>query len=389
MTSPTPTAPAALQADRVVVGGGAMGLAAAAELAGRGISVVLLERFTPGHGRGASHGATRNFNNAYAQADYLDLFDEARSSWERLERESGRTLLDLRGLLTHGPAEPVEAAYEALRKRGAEVRLVDAVEAARRWPGMRFAGDVLVSSDAGVVRAAEALAALRDVAIAGGARLLHGQRVVEIEAVSSERVRVVAKAATGERTVITAAGAVVAAGAWSSGLLEGLVPLPALTVTEEHPAHFRPRACDLAWPSFNHIAADDELAGRGGHVYGMLTPGEGVKVGFHAVGEVVDPDRRPFRATEEKRRQLREYISHWFPGLDPDSAAEISCTYTSTPSGDFVLDRVGGVTVAAGFSGHGFKFVPAIGRVLADASLGVALPPERFRLAAHLGGGAA
>ena len=116
----------------------------------------------------------------------------------------------------------------------------------------------------------------------------------------------------------------------------------------------------------------------------MLTPGEGVKVGFHAVGEIVDPDRRPFRATDEKRRQLREYVAEWFPGLAPDSAAEISCTYTSTPSGDFVLDRVGDITIAAGLSGHGFKFVPAIGRVLADASLGTAAPPERFRLAAHL-----
>jgi len=373
-----------LHADRVVVGGGAMGLAAASELSRRGASVILLERFGPGHRLGASHGATRNFNNAYAQSDYLDLFDEARSRWRRLERESGRALLDLRGLVTHGPSAPVEAAYSALRGRGAQARLLGPDEAARRWPGMRFAGDVLVSEDAGVVRAADALTALSETATSGGARLLFGQRVIEIDAISAERVRVAAEGADGDRTVVFAAGAVVAAGAWTSGLLAGITALPPLTVTEEHPAHFRPREDGIAWPSFNHVAAAEELEHRGGNVYGMLTPGEGVKVGFHAVGEVVDPDRRRFRATDEKRRQLRRYVSEWFPGLDPESAVEISCTYTSTPSGDFVLDRVAGVTIAAGFSGHGFKFVPAIGRILADASLENEAPAERFRLRTHL-----
>ena len=115
----------------------------------------------------------------------------------------------------------------------------------------------------------------------------------------------------------------------------------------------------------------------------MLTPGEGVKVGFHAVGDEVDPDDRRFRAPDLARAALREYVAEWFPGLDPETAAEISCTYTSTDSGRFVLDRVGPITIAAGFSGHGFKFAPAIGRVLADAALGVAFPPAPFRLAAH------
>ncbi|CAG7613223.1 FAD-dependent oxidoreductase [Leucobacter soli] len=372
-----------LSADRIVVGGGAMGLAAAAALASRGASVILFERFGPSHRRGASHGATRNFNNAYAEPDYLDLFDEARALWRHLEEESGRTLLDLRGLVTHGPSEEVEVAFAALHRRKAQVQMLTPEEAHRRWPGMRFDDDVLFSPDAGAVLAAEALAALRDVSTAGGARLLHGHRVTGIDPASPGLVRVTAETSEGVPVVASAGGVVVAAGAWSSPLLEGLAPLPELVVTEEHPAHFRPRDPGIAWPSFNHLARDEELVARGGHVYGMFTQGEGVKVGFHAVGETVDPDHRPFRATEEKRRQLRDYVAEWFPGLDPESAEEISCTYTSTPSGDFVLDRVGAVTVAAGFSGHGFKFVPAIGRVLADASLGVGAPPERFRLAAH------
>ena len=101
------------------------------------------------------------------------------------------------------------------------------------------------------------------------------------------------------------------------------------------------------------------------------------------VGDVVDPDDRTFRASEAQRERLRRYVSEWFPGLDPDTPAEISCTYTSTVSGKFILDAVGPITVGAGFSGHGFKFTPAIGGVLADAATGRATPPEFFRLAAH------
>src|SRR5690606_1419425 len=88
--------------DRIVVGGGAMGLATAWQLAQRGIRVAMLERFEPGHTRGASHGATRNMNNAYAEAHYLDLYDESLRLYRELERRSGRELLTLRGLVTHG-----------------------------------------------------------------------------------------------------------------------------------------------------------------------------------------------------------------------------------------------------------------------------------------------
>lgn len=360
-----------------------MGLAAAAELSRRGLSVILLEQHELHHALGSSHGATRNFNNAYAEADYLDLIDESRALWGELERASGRELLGLHGLVTHGDPSAVDAAHAALAARGAAVRLLSPERAAERWPGMRFDGDVLVSLDAGVVRSAEALRALAQAAVQGGAVIRSRHRVREIDAHSGRGVTVTAVSHTGETVRVTASGAVIAAGAWSTPLLADLVALPTLTVTEEHPAHFSVRGVQSAWPSFNHIARAEELEARGGHVYGMPTPGEGIKVGFHAVGEVVDPEHRVFAATAEKRQQLREYVSAWFPGLDPGSAAEISCTYTSTASGDFVLDRVGPLTIAAGFSGHGFKFVPAIGRVLADASTETALPPARFRLAAH------
>ncbi|HCJ47787.1 MAG TPA: FAD-dependent oxidoreductase, partial [Microbacterium sp.] len=154
---------------------------------------------------------------------------------------------------------------------------------------------------------------------------------------------------------------VVTAGAWTVRLVDG-IHLPRLRVTEETPAHFRPRD-DSPWPSFNHFVT----AGYPAPIYGMPTPGEGVKVGLHRVGDEIDPDARPHRVTHADT--LREYVREWMPGLDPDSAVHLSCTYTTTPDSAFVLDRSGNIVVGAGFSGHGFKFAPGVGETLARLAL--------------------
>ncbi len=377
--------------DRIVVGGGAMGLAAAWQLAKRGRRVLLLEQFQPGHTEGASHGATRNLNNAYSEAHYLDLFEEAFGLYRELEEASGEQLLTLCGLVTHGVPEQVRAAHASLAARGAEVELIDASEASARWPGMRFDGPVLIGRDAGRVHAATTLSVLASEAAKHGAELRWGHRVTGIEVLGDDRVAVEARTPEGEAVRFEAAGAVVAAGAWSNDLLRtlpGFDSLPPLRVTEEHPAHFAVRpsvdaAALTAWPSFNHVLPPETHGEHTANVYGMLTPGEGVKVGYHLVGREVDPDARPHHVPGEAQAALKQYVAEWFPGLDPESAEWVSCTYTTTPSQRFVLDRVGPITVGAGFSGQGFKFVPAVGRVLADASTGGPLPAPEWRLAAH------
>lgn len=373
--------------DRIVIGGGAMGLATAWQLAARGTKVLLLERFSPGHHNGASHGATRNMNNAYAQDHFLDLYDEALTLWRELEAKTGRELLGLHGLVSHGDSERVHSAHTSLLERGAASELITAAQAEQYWPGMKFEGEVLVNRKAGRVYAAEALRTLDALSRLLGADLRYGHRVLRIHEDQSGVV-VIAENSSGERVEFAAEGVVVTAGAWSAPLLAEHIELPPLKITEEHPAHFAIRHPYLTaeWPSFNHFQPLDRHTGYAGNVYGMFTPGEGVKIGFHATGEEVDPDHRRFRSPDYARKQLRDYAAEWFPGLDPESAIEISCTYTLTPSERFVLDRSGRITVGAGFSGQGFKFVPAIGRVLADASLGLREAPGAFRLASHLAG---
>src|SRR4051812_20294318 len=357
-----------------------MGSAAAWALARRGVGVVLLERFGPGHSFGASHGRARIYRSTYAQPHHQALVAEARQLWGELEAETGTTLLHpAAGVSTAGPSGEarLREVATAMEAAGVPHEWLGATEAQDRWPGMRFPGPVLHEPlTAGRVDADAAVTALQRAAERRGAVVRHHRRVTAVEAMSDGvLVRSAAGAAVRART------AVVAAGAWSADVLGTLVRLPALRVTQEQPAHFAPVSADLEWPAFT---ADPEPAeGWPSGVYGLHSPGEGVKVGFHGVGPEVHPDARTYAAEPGRLAQLQEYVRRWLPGLDADSAEPISCTYTSTATGEFVLDRVGPVVVAAGFSGHGFKGAPAIGRILADLALGTPARADAFGLAAH------
>lgn len=349
--------------DTVVVGAGAMGLATTWQLARRGRDVTLLERFAPGHHNGASHGATRNFNTGYSDPTYADLIREARILWQELEVETGSTLLDLVGLVNHGVYPRFGDVHHALTSRGTPARFLSTSEAGERWPGMRFENRVLFVPDGGRVRAGDALQALYRSASRHGAEIRYLTPVIGIDVVDKNLVRI-----TTDEETFHARQVVVTVGAWTHKLLSPVMALPRLTVTQEQPAHFRPRDPATPWPSFNHYPRPDDPADDFWYsaVYGMLTPGEGIKAGWHGVGPITDPDARSFQAEPVQLAALQRYAREWLPGVDADDLQASSCTYTTTTSEDFILDRCGPVIVGAGFSGHGFKFTPAVGRVLAD-----------------------
>jgi sarcosine oxidase len=351
--------------DVIVVGGGAMGSAAAWQLARRGHDVALLERFEPGHVMGASHGASRNFNVAYFEPTYVDLLVESRREWDELGG-----VLEQTGIVNHGPNPGYERVFEALTQARIPVEWVDAVEANRRWPGLRFDTRVLHTPSAGRLNADAAVVRLQAAASALGAIVRHETPVRRIDVVSDSRVRV-----TLDDEVLTARHVVVTVGAWTEKLA-GFLRLPPLVVTQEQPAHFALRHDGGDWPGFNHAPDADWWPSP---IYGMLTPGEGVKAGWHGTGVRTDPDARTFLPEPVQLTALQRYAREWLPGVDADRFVPMSCTYTTTPDSNFVLDAVGPVVVGAGFSGQGFKFVPSVGRILADLVEGVP-SPEMFHL---------
>lgn len=362
--------------DVVVIGSGAMGSAAAWQVARSGRSVVVLERFTPGHLVGASHGATRNISAAYPSDLYQGLLADVRRLWAELEQESGTQLIDWVGLVQHGHEPPLHELKAAHERHGIRSAFLTADEAHERWSGLRFAGPVLHTLDAGRVRAAEALRVLRERAEALGAEFRFETPVRDID-LDGDRVTVVTDSA-----VYHPARVILTAGAWTSKLIPSEVALPPLRVTQEQPAHFAELPGTREWPSFmqSPVPGLDRDAYWYTPIYGMLTPGEGIKAGWHGVGKVVDPDARDYAYDETQMDALRRYASEWIPGVDPDRFTAISCTYTTTPTEDFVIDRRGPLVVGAGFSGHGFKFVPTIGRLLADLAAGGTAPKEFAQL---------
>ncbi|MFC9919347.1 FAD-dependent oxidoreductase [Agromyces binzhouensis] len=365
--------------ETVVVGGGAMGAATAWQLARRGRDVVLLERYEPGHRNGASHGASRNFNVGYADPAYVAMLVEALPLWRELEAEARTPLLELVGVANHGPAAHFDAVHAALTAAGIPSEFLPVDEASRRWPGIRFDTRVLFNERAGRVNADAAIAALHATAAAAGADVRHRTRATRIETLGEDRVRVASVDPDGVEQVVEARTAVVTLGAWTTRFVDGLA-LPPLVVTQEGPAHFAVRDESMPWPSYNHFpgAAADGYGYWRSPVYGMLTPGEGVKAGWHGVGPVVDPDARDFLPVPDQLADLQRYARDWLPGVDADAATPISCTYTTTPDEHFVLDRIGPIVVGAGFSGHGFKFTPVVGRILADLADGSGPAPSRF-----------
>jgi sarcosine oxidase len=247
-----------------------------------------------------------------------------------------------------------------------------------RWRGIRFDTQALFHPDSGRLHADRSVTALQAAAEKAGAIVRHSTPVRAIEVLGEDVVLV--HTDTGR---FRARRVVAAVNGWAAKLLGGLAPLPPLRVTQEQPAHFAPRGSEEGWPSFGHLFREGspEAERLYGGIYGLATPGEGIKVGFHGVGPEVDPDHRDRTPEPGQLAALREYARQWLPGVDPENFVPISCTYTTTPDSHFVLDRRGPLVVATGFSGHGFKFTPAIGRVLAELALTGERPDSRFAFA--------
>jgi sarcosine oxidase len=363
-------------ADLVIVGGGAMGLATAWAAAPRA-RVVLVERFAAGHERGASHGDERIWRHAYTDRAYVDLALAADEGWGRLERAGGAALRERAGCVEHGEGAELEALARTSAACGVETRRLPADEAHRRWPALSFATDVLVQPDAGWLRAAAALRLLRTGAEAAGADLLFGRAVTAVE-VEGGHVRVTSEASPAHPSDISAPAAVVTAGAWSADVLASLgVPLPTLRTTEEHVFFFerRPGVAPGDVPSFLHHGPTTR--------YGLPAADGRVKVGEHHTGTPTTGDDRTGRADPARTARIERYARRWLPGVVPRVVDSTTCLYTSTPTHDFVLDRLGPVVVGAGFSGHGFKFVPEVGRRLAAMALDGAPSQAPFTFADH------
>jgi sarcosine oxidase len=341
--------------DAIVIGGGAMGTATARTLAERGRQTLLLERRSIGNDRGSSSGRTRIFRLAYDDPDYVRLARLALDAWRELEARAGERLLHTTAGVDAGAAS--EACAEAMAAAGVAFERMTPGSIAERWPALRFEQGVplLVQEDAGVCLVKETLLAQARLAREAGATLVEDTPVTSVSATGlGVEVR------TGDASY-RAPVAVFAAGAWNTRLLEQVgIRLP-LRTTFEQPVHVR-----LPEPSALPTLVDRTRPAAAPR-YAVPDPRDGraVKVGTHLGRVPVEPDALPDEPDAERMTDDAAYGRERFAGAEPTGEVD-ACIYTMTPDEDFVLDRRATVVVCSPCSGHGFKFAPLVGRLIAD-----------------------
>ncbi len=350
----------------VIVGAGVMGCAAAWQLSRRGERVTVLEQFEDAHSRGSSHGASRIFRLGYPDPFWVRLAAEALAEWSELEQDANLALIARTGSVDHGDPEGVGLVLAALDAEGVPVELLTPEVASERWPGMRFSGTVVFQAGGGRIASGAARLAMVKQAQARGARFRWQTAVRGIET-QSARPRLLL-----DDGVLDADVVVLATGAWIADRCDDAgIPLPPLRVTQESVFHFAPREHPSWWPSLIRHGSPV--------VYGLETPGIGVKLAEHHTGPDVHPDTCNRVVDAFARERVVEFVRAWMPGLDATPVDEVTCLSTTTATEDFLLDRVGSVVIASPCSGHGFKFAPLVGRMIADLVDGGAVP-ARFRL---------
>ena len=357
-------------ADVVVLGVGGFGSACLAQLARRGISVLGVDQFLPGHDRGSSHGETRIIRQAYYEhMDYVPLVLRAYDQWRELEAESGRSLMEICGLALAGPSagEAIQGSRLAAKLHGAEIQDLSPRDAADRLSGFQIPEgfEVVFEPPGGFLHVEDSVRCQVDQAIRHGAQLAIGEAV---ESLSSNGDVVTVRT---NRGTIEAGSLVITAGAWASSLLAGIDRVPDIQVLRKV----------LLWNPVRTQSYSIENGGCGflfemlhGTFYGFPSlDGKTLKLAEHSGGiPVANPHGLDRSLTDADVTPASEFIRQVMPDLDPQPARHAVCMYSMSPDGNFIVDRhpeFSNVVFGAGFSGHGFKFAPVIGEALADLAL--------------------
>ncbi len=360
--------------DAIVVGLGAMGSAAAWQLAHRGARVLGLEQFDIPHAFGSSHGHTRMIRLAYHEhPDYVPLLLRALESWRDLERRSSRTLFHQVGGVYIGPSDAgiAQDSLRSAQQHHLPHALLDAGELISRFPALRVPpGWIgLFEPQAGALLCEEILAAQVELALQAGARLLAREPVIDWMA---DEGRVTVRTAHGE---YHGDQLILCAGAWSHRWLKSRGV--ALRVTRQVMGWFSPPDPALFSPPQLPCWAVQNDDGTLDYGIPVLPGHPGAKIARHRPGIEVDPAQVDRRVAKSDRDEICDVISRRTFQTDSQLLALRVCLYELSPDQHFIIDSGNRsptllpprVTLAAGFSGHGFKFASIVGEVLADLSL--------------------
>ena len=356
--------------DVIVLGVGGMGSAACYALAERGARVLGLEQFDIPHAYGSSHGETRIIRLAYAEgAFYVPLLRRAYERWQRLEHDFGEQLLHITGGLDIGAADSalIRGSRASCREHDLSHELLTATETVARFPALQLPPHFVANfqAEGGFLRSERCIVAHVTRAQALGAEIRAREAVLSWEARGdSVRVKTTKGEYVADRLVVTVGG-------WAGQLLSELAALA--QPERQCLGWFQPLDLPLFTPERLPVWL---LCGEGdeGNWYGFPVHGiPGFKLGkFRHLGEPMDlnsSDRVPNEADEAL---LRRFTEKYFPRAAGPTMALKVCFFTNTPDEHFIIDahpQHESVIIAAGFSGHGYKFCSVVGEILAELAL--------------------
>ncbi len=365
--------------DVIVVGGGVMGTSAALAVARRGHRVTLLEQFAIGHDRGSSHGASRILRYAYFEGpNYARMVQQVAPMWRAIESDTDSELMHRCGGVDIGPRSGplVTGALQACQELQLEHELLSGTDIESRWPFANL-GELagVYQPDACILAADQCVATLAELAGRSGVDIWQNAKVTSI-AFSDHGVSV-----SLDDDTIHADRIIVTAGPWTHQLLTELnLPLSVIRKAVLYFDVHRPGAFDIR--RFPIYIVDKHDA----YYYGFGTFGHpGVKVGDHLGRDVVDPDHVERSMRRDDESHVRRFVRAHLPDADGEVLRFETCLYTMTPDEDFIIDHHPAserAVIAGGFSGHGFKFGPLIGEMLADLAIDGSTDHDlsRFRL---------
>jgi N-methyl-L-tryptophan oxidase len=349
--------------DVIVLGAGSMGMSAGYYLTKLGIRPLLIDALDPPHTWGSHHGSTRNIRHAYTDAAYVPLLLRAQKLWRDLEEEAELNLFYQTGLLglSHRDDPFIQETKMSAAGHNLPLEVLPADEIQKRWPGWKVPDDVTgcFEPQGGILFSEQCIRAYRRLASTQKATLLTNCPVDDLH-LHAHGVTVDTRQGSYHADKL-----IVSAGAWTTKLLHRL-QLPLQPVRKVFAWFEVPERLYgyQHWPAF-FVKNDTRI------YYGSPSVHEhGLKVGRHDGGLPVDPDKadRTVGPNEREIGDIENFLQHWLPGAGQKKTAK-ACLYTLTPDEHFIIDvhpDHSHVFLAAGFSGHGFKFSSVVGEILSE-----------------------
>jgi sarcosine oxidase len=362
--------------DVIVIGVGSMGSSTCYQLASRGASVLGLEQFSVPHDQGSHAGQSRIIRKAYFEhPDYVPLLERAYENWKHLESATGSQVYFPTGLLYAGKPDEVliKGVKHSSEKYNVPVESVSKQDLIKRFPQFQVPAEyeVVFEPDAGFVTPERAVSLYTEQAIKAGATIHTNEQTLSWKQVGGSIEVVTNKDKYSSKKLV------ITAGAWTDTLLPELSNQ--LHVTRQVIAWVNPKnQKQFELGNFPCWMIDDHT--QAGMHYGFpVLPTEkfgtpaGLKVAHHYPGLPTRANSVERNVSAEEEQVIVNSLINFLPEGYESTSVLKTCLYTNTPDENFIIDFVpqsnNNVIMAAGFSGHGFKFVSVVGEIVADLSM--------------------